>query len=202
MSSDEEEEEYVVERVVDKRKTSKGVEYFLKWKGYSDRDNTWEPLENLDCDDLIKAFEARLADKKAKKHEKSFKRDKSREKEKEKKTKRKLSDSEVRKESGKMGPSINAQEKYIHNVFFICTGDSKKSRSEILPPFERGLKAESILGITDSSGELMFLIKFEGVEEPDLVSAREANVRIPQTVIKFYEAHLAWSSLSTDATDD
>lgn len=43
------ENEYVVEKIIDKRVTKKGkVEYLLKWKGYSARYNTWEPEKNLE----------------------------------------------------------------------------------------------------------------------------------------------------------
>ena len=53
-----EEEEYVVEKVVDKRVGKNGkIEYLLKWKGYNNKDNTWESRENIYCTNLISAFE-------------------------------------------------------------------------------------------------------------------------------------------------
>jgi hypothetical protein len=39
-----------VEKVLAYRVNEKGVkEYLLKWKGYSDSDNAWEPYENLNA---------------------------------------------------------------------------------------------------------------------------------------------------------
>merc|ERR1712150_70600 len=62
----EEEEEYVVEKIVDMRVKGGKKEYLLKWQNYPDRENTWGPPENLDCEDMIKAFEEKLAKKKKK----------------------------------------------------------------------------------------------------------------------------------------
>lgn len=53
--------QYEVERIVDKRKSSSrpgGIEYLVKWKDYSTRFNSWEPSSNLgDSAELIQEYE-------------------------------------------------------------------------------------------------------------------------------------------------
>ena len=38
---------YIVERIVGKKKIKGRVHYLVKWKGYSDKDNTYEPASRL-----------------------------------------------------------------------------------------------------------------------------------------------------------
>jgi len=157
--AEEEEEEYVVEKVLDRRIHKGRVEFLLKWKGFSNEDNTWEPQDNLDCPDLI----AEYMDKHHKEKE-----------EKKKEGKRKSA-----------AGSGDADER---------ASKKKKDEGEKARGFGRGLQPERIIGATDSSGELMFLMKWKNSDEADLVPAKEANVKCPQVVISFYEERLTWHS--------
>lgn len=50
-------EEYAVERIIQKRVLPDGkAEYFLKWKNWPSKYNSWEPEENLRCPSLIAKF--------------------------------------------------------------------------------------------------------------------------------------------------
>ncbi|KAF7691440.1 chromobox protein homolog 3a [Silurus meridionalis] len=158
----EEPEEFVVEKVMDQRVVNGKVEFFLKWKGFPDTDNTWEPEENLDCPELISAF---LESQKGVV-------------EKPDSNKRKSSTDEPETEESK--------------------AKRKKELNEKPRGFARNLEPERIIGATDSSGELMFLMKWKDSDEADLVPAREANTQCPQVVIAFYEERLTWHSCPED----
>ena len=67
--------------------------------------------------------------------------------------------------------------------------------------FERKLKAERILGIKKSSKGLMFLIKWQDINEADLVPSEEANFKCPDVVIKFYEDNLYMKTEIDKSTD-
>ena len=52
------EEEYEVERIVNHRRHGRArrLQYLIKWKGYPESDNTWEPADQIHAPELIKLY--------------------------------------------------------------------------------------------------------------------------------------------------
>uniref|UniRef100_A0A0G4HP31 Chromo domain-containing protein n=1 Tax=Chromera velia CCMP2878 TaxID=1169474 RepID=A0A0G4HP31_9ALVE len=50
--------EYEVEKICAKRRTRRGTEFLVKYKGYAEKE--WTPEEELDCADKVEEFHARL----------------------------------------------------------------------------------------------------------------------------------------------
>lgn len=59
LPSNKHQTQFVVEKILDKRKENNRIQYLIKWKGYGSSKNTWEPKTELikDIPDMIKEFE-------------------------------------------------------------------------------------------------------------------------------------------------
>ncbi|XP_039763074.1 uncharacterized protein LOC120635920 isoform X2 [Pararge aegeria] len=161
------------------KRLKKMVQYLLKWKGYKEEESTWEPEENLDCEELIRTFEDNRKEKEAKAK-------KAEEQNRSKKRRRDSSeDTSVTGRKGR-GTSVSSLEDHKEPKSKREREDKGKSG------FDKGLKAEKIIGASDATGELMFLVKWADSDEAELVPAKIANVKCPQQVIAFYEERLTW----------
>lgn len=224
-SSESEEEEYTVEKVLDRRERKGQVEYLLKWKGYDDEDNSWEPEENLDCPALISLFlnKRKEEDKERKKEVErilygSYCSSKDRKRpevaeyhnnKEQRKKETKNKDKSVAKDTvcSPNHPILDRSSSRDETRNY----DLEQKRGKVASTttkendhpkgFDRKLEPEKILAATDTTGELWFLMKWKSRNIPELVPAREANLQCPHIVIKFYEDRLSFKGPEIEQSD-
>ncbi|CAF3920065.1 unnamed protein product [Adineta steineri] len=177
--ADESVERFEIERIVDKRYRNNQLEYLIKWRGYPDSQNTWEPSSNIEGEqeaDLLAEYEA------FNKHQQQ-----------------KIMNSGSRPAMNTQSPNKRRNDEMINSgLKKRPLGVGNNMQSVHTPTgFERGFEAEKVLGATDSAGELMLLVKWRQSDEADLVPARIVNMRCPSLVIDFYEQHSFWKRLPT-----
>lgn len=170
-------QEFVVEKIIRRRIFNGRVEYFLKWKGFTDAENTWEPEDNLDCPELIEHFLRNT----------HF-----------------LEENEEEQAAQEFIPKeeMTEQETEISCLQSQQQPVTVQSNSDVLEPDDEQsdtptnlstyLEPECIIGSTDRQGELMFLVKWKNSDDVALLPAREASTMCPQVVIDFYEHKLTW----------
>ncbi|GAB0095381.1 hypothetical protein DMENIID0001_107570 [Sergentomyia squamirostris] len=64
---DDEEEEYEVEDIVDHKVVRGKTSYRIRWKGWSEDDDTWEGEETLSCPDIVARYKKKMKEDGAKK---------------------------------------------------------------------------------------------------------------------------------------
>jgi chromobox protein 1 len=164
-------------------------------------DNTWEPEENLDCPDLIADYEQKLKQKQQKR-----KPDTEGALSKKKKTETPVTGAieaavvPAPKATTTTTTTTTSVTAASATSNISTTSSTMNVADEDTQPrgFDRGLIPEKIIGATDSSGELMFLMKWKNSDEADLVPAKLANTKCPQIVIQFYEERLTWHTSNED----
>lgn len=168
-------QEFVVEKIIRRRISDGRVEYFLKWKGFTDAENTWEPEDNLDCPELIEEFlrNSQLSGENEEEQPELI-------------PKEELTEQET--EISCVRPQL--QPRTVQSGGDVLEPNSE--RSGVPANLSTYLEPECIIGSTDRQGELMFLVKWKNSDDVALLSAREASARCPQVVIDFYEQKLTW----------
>lgn len=136
----------------------------IKWKDYGDLHNSWEPEKNLN-QECLDDFNSRFNENKKRKSS-----DTDDEISNEKQTSKKTCLSEMNLKVRGFINSVNLKRG------ILC---------DLVP--------ECIIGATDITGELVFLVKYEDLDEYNLVPSSIANRKFPQVVIKFYESHYIWN---------
>lgn len=190
----DEPDEYSVEAIRGKRKNQRTglTEYLIKWQDYPESDNTWEPIDNLKCPDLILKFNE--AEKNKRKRRSVVEN-----KESQTKRTRKLDDSRTNAEPIFVEDEVDN----ISTTETLSSTDSnqkekQKELAEIAARqpkgFDRGLPIDKIIGsCTDDDRKLWFFVKWQGMPEMELVDVTEVEEKAPRVLCCWYRERLLYN---------
>jgi len=192
-------EEYEVENILDKRIRLGATEYLIKWLGYEKKtDCTWEPEENLDCQDVIDEFEENY--EKNKKVRKPRKRKKSSDKE-------QYSNLNIQIDTAIANRTGPLDEKYIEEMTKQKTSGTvlieEMENITVKDPndpfvnhwkdpdkigFNRDLKPKLIHeSFKDLDGQVFFVMEWEDSKIIDYVKREDCIDKCPLLVCNYYQ---------------
>ena len=212
------EEEYFVEKILDKKKYKDVWKYKVKWVGFSLDECTWEPIENLQtCIELIEEFDRKRettklnckSPEKTKKIKKIIKEeipilDESDDKKEDLKPLKKQKTEKADNDSNELnqGEIKKIQEDILNSNLSKTTTDEDQTNIEILGNFNEDIAFKIVQAkIIDSNLiELNCLIEWEkrkdGIKPSNTwISSKEIYEKDPRLLLRFYETKIKFPSL-------
>lgn len=187
--SDELNEEYTVEKIVGKRTNKGEVEYCIKWEGYSNDENTWEPMRNLNCIKLIEQYEEDLT-----------KRTRTRVRTSQSPTKRRTRQSITPKDyrESTSTPDTDAltveepvdERKPVKSRRLLDRNSTSPNNSNLFSDAESNL--DTIMGfITDDKDKLFAMVRWKNRPETiKMISVAELEEKAPRELCAWYRERL------------
>lgn len=205
---------FIVKEILDKRIKRGRIEYLIKWKEFPDSDNTWEPIDNImdGCYHLIKQFEDNRLNQNFLNNQNNDSSTKGSEQlsidaEDQPPVIDDMSDFMMNltidsnaEEIDRPIPEldyIGSDNGLTSDPIIESIGEKKSSKGVSKEPifvcneWPNGVDPEEILSIgLDKEYNIYFRIKWKMDFQAHWVSAKEANIRCPQLVIKYYEKRI------------
>ncbi|KAL6065753.1 Chromobox protein 5 [Balamuthia mandrillaris] len=201
-AGEEEEDIYEVERIVDKRKKGRGVEYLIKWKGYPASANTWEKRSNLFCEELLEEFERQWGEKgkQAKKESNTPSRRRELTKQRQERLALKKQQEQQEAKTATTAPKTRkkrAAQKEPQQPQNAQPNKRRRRRKKAelleLVGFEHGDEVDTIFGVDVDEEGLKFLVSWRGKTRRSFVASSVLKQLIPQRLIAWYESRLRFS---------
>ena len=171
--------EYYVEAVRDKKIVNGEVYYLIKWDGYPESSDTWEPKENLEnIQNLIQDFEKKQINNKSKN-----------------KNKKNIS---IQKEidlNEECSISPEKKKKKSKSHFNKNNSKDKMNFNELICLDLDGFVPETILNVKKGEKEILCLVSFyersDGISRDNCwIPTKIISEKFPQILIKFYESKI------------
>lgn len=203
-------EDFTVEKILDKKVLEDGtVLYLLKWKGYSDEDNTWEPEANLDCRSLLKKFEASLKEQQTQATPSVSRQGTSRsnlsasqssgqspmayEQGNESTTKRRSTRSQAPLSIPEIiiGDSSTSDPDFEEDLYEETDSETEANDDTFR---NRKLVLNEIIGAYQESGDVKLVVKWLGIRDVEKIPLRILRRYYYQDIIDYFLEHINWQA--------
>ena len=208
--SDEDEITYIVEKIISRKKFGSQYKYYVKWEGFPDEQNTWEPLENLEnVSYMVKEFNKTLKDSTVneisineslnKRNSRALKRD-SQPSPPEKKPPSNNSNKKEETVNTKRKPVASEETKIPLPIKKLRTTTEEPEPVPVLSDvgkYECGDKVKTILSAKKGEEGLMFLVEWHErinhtIPFKSYVSNKDVKRYDPDMLIEFYETKITF----------